>query len=239
MALNGYRDLNVRSSAPSIAEVVRRIITSRPILLDFICMDVVNYSALARKIREEVSSLLGKNVSVDAIKMALIRFAEKACPNREEMISKVKRVIERSSIELKSDIAVVTIRKEAVLINIDGIARLAARARFFQMAQGLRSFTIALSKEDLPDLIALVGKESVEDLQLNQVALLIVSPTEIISTPGVIAYITNLMAFNGINITHIVSCYRDTIIVVKREDALRAYEVIERALKSLSESSLS
>ena len=228
----------MRSTAPSIAEVVRRLVTSRPILLDFICMDVINYSALARKIKDEVSSLLGKNVSVDAIKMALIRFSERACPSREEVVNKIKKIIEKSSIELKSDIVVVTIRKEAVMINIDGIARLAARARFFQMAQGLRSFTIALSKEDLPDLIALVGKESIEDIQLNQVALLIVSPTEIISTPGVIAYLTNLMAFNGINITHIVSCYKDTIIVVRREDALKAYEVIERALKNLSPRSL-
>jgi len=223
----------VKSSAPSVAEVVRKIVMSRPILLDFICMDVVNFSALARKIKDEVSSLLGKNVSVDAIKMALIRFSEKVCPSREEVIAKVRKIIEKSSIELKSDIAVVTVRKEAVLINIDSIARLAARARFFQLAQGLRSFTIALSKEDLPDLIALVGKENVEDVQLNQVALLIVSPTEIISTPGVVAYITSLMAFNGINITHIVSCYRDTIIIVKREDALKAYEVLERALKNI------
>jgi len=200
-------------------------------LIDVMCLGIVNYTALARYIESDVNKIVDRKVSIDAIKMALIRFSEKICEAHESMYERARLVVEKSSLELKSDICVVTIRREAVMMNMERVAKLAAKTRFFQMTQGLKSFTIAISREDLDELIEIVGRENVEDLQLDQVAILIVSPMEIINTPGVVAFISTVLALNGINITHIVSCYRDTIIVVKRDDALRAYEVLENALR--------
>jgi len=52
-----------------------------------------------------------------------------------------------------------------------------------------------------------------------------------VQVQGVVAYLTYLMAYSGeINITQIMSCYTDTIFVVDRINALKAYDLIEERI---------
>ena len=67
----------------------------------------------------------------------------------------------------------------------------------------------------------------------DQSAIVIISPKQIIDVPGVIAYITDLLSSNGVNITQIISCYTDTLLIVDREDALKAYQILENKILSL------
>jgi len=47
-------------------------------------------------------------------------------------------------------------------------------------------------------------------------AITITTSLSITNTPGVIAYITALIARNGLNIEEISSCYTDTAIIMKK-----------------------
>ena len=64
----------------------------------------------------------------------------------------------------------------------------------------------------------------------GQSAVVIVSPREIITTPGFVAYITSLLARHQINITQIESCHTDTVLILDQENALRAFQILEEAL---------
>jgi hypothetical protein len=55
----------------SVAQLVREVIQMRPSLLDSLKMGIVNYSALARMLQEEIGE-----GSTEAIKAAVIRIAE-------------------------------------------------------------------------------------------------------------------------------------------------------------------
>ena len=73
----------------------------------------------------------------------------------------------------------------------------------------------------------------------DQAVLVIVSPKDVVEVPGFIAHVTGILASNGINISQIESVYTDTILVMKLDDALKAFqllrEAIEVAKKSIEE----
>jgi aspartokinase len=52
------------------------------------------------------------------------------------------------------------------------------------------------------------------------------SPEELEATPGVVAFLTTLLAEQNVNIIEFISCWTETIIVVEKKDSLKAYEVL-------------
>lgn len=82
---------------------------------------------------------------------------------------------------------------------------------------------------------AVVGSEAQErPAEINnQVLISLESPEDLESTPGVIAYITNILAGSDINITELISCREDTHLVVDREDATQAFEILENRLAGI------
>src|SRR5512137_2216807 len=64
----------------SIAEATRRVIWTRPSMIDALKQGVINYKALAENIYDEVKVLLQKKdselIALDSIQTALIRYAE-------------------------------------------------------------------------------------------------------------------------------------------------------------------
>lgn len=218
----------------SVAEAVRRIILMHPTLLDAIKMNVINYSALAERIYPEVLEATGRNrISLEAIKMALIRFSEDIKRKHKILEKIIKDVISESVLELKSDIIVLTTKQETLMDKLDKLMENVVRARFFQLTQGLRTFTLIFDKRILGKILKTIGEENIEILIDNQSAIILVSPKTVIEVPGVIAYMTSLLARRGINITQIISCHEDTILIVDREDASKAFSLIENIIFKL------
>ena len=61
----------------------------------------------------------------------------------------------------------------------------------------------------------------------KQLAVIIIkSPKEIESTSGVISYLYSLFGEHGINITETMSCWTDTIFVIKEEDVGKAMGIL-------------
>ena len=59
----------------SVAQAVEGIVKHKPYLSESLAAGIINISALARQIQEEVEKLLGKPVNAGAIVMALNRLA--------------------------------------------------------------------------------------------------------------------------------------------------------------------
>jgi len=216
----------------SIAEIVRRVITSHPSVIDCLCLGIVNFSALSRSILDEVRRAGGlEKTDENAVKMAIIRFSETLRRRRSSNEGMVRYILANSSMRLEMDVTVVTAEREAVLKNMGEIMGKAANARFFQLTQGTRTFTLAIAREISSYIVNLIGR--VAHRMDDQAAIILVSPKEIIDTPGVVSYITSILAWNGINISQIISCHTDTILIVSRDDAIKAYNVLEEIILRL------
>lgn len=223
-----------RSGDISIAEATRRVISNRPAIIDCIKLGIINYSALAELVRDDVNHILkGKEANVDAIKMALMRYSDELKYLKRLLEERVREVISESILELKNDLAVLTVKQDPFIRKLTELTLTIRNFRFFQITQGTSTFTLIIDQGSLNKVIEIVGKNNVTDILHEQSAIILISKPEIISTPGVVAYLTSLLADNGINITQIISCHMDTVLIVKREDALRAYKLLEEKILSL------
>jgi len=217
----------------SISKVVRDILLSHPSILDCIKLDIVNYTALARKLEPMVSKAMGRKVNVDAIKMALIRFSDEVKNTRDVLEERVRRVLAGSVITFQTDLTVITLKREVVVRVLSDLIKMVKSTRFFQLTQGLQTYTIIVASELEKKVLDLLGMENVEDILRDHSAIILISPLEIVRTPGIISYITSMLAFRGINITQIISCHKDTILVIDRRDALKAYQILEEIILNM------
>ena len=214
----------------SIAEVTRRILASHPSLLDALRLGVVNYSSLAEYIQGEVEAKLGRETKVEAIKIALIRYADELAKEKGILESIVADVVSKSVLELKNDLVVITAKTDAFLAALPKLLDAIHSARFVQITQGADAFTMVADLKTAERAKAALGEKNLLNVINDQSAIILVSPPEIITTPGVVAYVTYLLFSNGVNITQIISCHTDTIFIVNRDDALRAYSILERQI---------
>ncbi len=215
----------------SIAEATRRVVQVHPSILDGIKQGIVNYSALAELIRDRVLRLANrKSVQIDAIKMALMRYAEELKETRKVLEANISKIIAGSELELKNDVTVITVHQHALINKFNELTKFVEGSRFFQIIQGTKTFTIAAHQNLLPSIVELIEEKNIITTNKNQSALILISPPEIIETPGIVAYVSNLFATHNINITQFMSCHLDTIFIISRKDSITAYKLLEERI---------
>ena len=220
----------------SVAKIVKEIVLSRPAIKECLILDVINYSALARVILKELEKENIKT-SAGAVKMALIRIGEDLKKERAFFEEKIKNVVAKTVIELQSDLTVITAERRAVLNNLEQLFKVMENARFFQLTQGVETFTLVLSSEEKEKVLKIIQPKAIVDLIEEQTAIVLISPEEIIETPGIIAIMTSTLSSNGVNITQVISCHKDTIFVLNRRDAPKAYQILEDMILKMRKTS--
>jgi len=146
-------------------------------------------------------------------------------------------VVAKTVIELQSDLIVITAERRAVLNNLEQLFKVMENARFFQLTQGVETFTLVLSSEEKEKVLKIIQPKAIVDLIEEQTAIVLISPEEIIETPGIIAIMTSTLSSSGVNITQIISCHKDTIFVLNRRDAPKAYQILEDMILKMRKTS--
>lgn len=185
-----------------IAKTVRSHLQNKPYLLEALEKGIVNLSELARQIQKEL-----KIENTSAIKAALRRFAEDLQKHKQKREEKVLQVLKRSGIAVYDRKAVMITSKE--LNTKNGMK-----------VDLLGKFVYLLDRSDMPERISALVKHD------NCTMIVIHSPEELEATPGVVAFLTTLLAEQNVNIIEFISCWTETIIVVEKKDSLKAYEVL-------------
>jgi aspartokinase len=186
----------------TIAQDVRSYLRNKPYLLEALEKGIVNLSELSRQIQEEL-----KTANVSAIKAALRRFSADLQRHKQKREEKVLRLLKRSSIAVYDRKSVMITDKEIEKQN-------------GMKVDLLDKFVYLLDKSDLRKRInALVTHD-------NCTMVVIHSPKELEATPGVVAFLTTLLAEQDINIIEFISCWTETIIVVEKKDSLKVYEFL-------------
>ena len=214
----------------SIAEVVEELVIGDPVLRQCIARGAANYSRIARQLRRQVSRELGREVSIDSIKMALIRLAQRMSAG-EHPGDDVLRVLASSSIEVRTGVSILSLRLDALPRLYPLLPEIAPRARFFAVMHSVLAVTLAVDDTLVDRIVGEIGGDQILEMGRGYSAIVIVSPDDVMRVPGIIAYISNLLALNNINIVHIESCYTDTILIVDRHDMEKAFNLLMRHIE--------
>jgi aspartokinase len=192
----------IHSCIMTIAQNVRSHLRNKPYLLEALEKGIVNLSELSRQIQKEL-----KIDNTSAVKAALRRFSEELQRRKQKREEKVLQLLKRSGIAVYD-------RKSVMITNREMEAKNGMKVDL------LGKFVYLLDRSDVPERISALVKHD------NCTMAVIHSPEDLEATPGVVAFLTTLLAEQNINIIEFISCWTETIIVVEKKDSLKAYEVL-------------
>jgi aspartokinase len=196
--------INSDNGTKSVARLVREAIQMRPSLLDALKLGIVNYSALARMLQEEIGE-----GSTEAVKAAVIRIAEDLSKDRRLQEEEVRSILKESKVRLQDKIAVL-------------ISPIKLDIPYLVTAYLTDSYVYIVDQTTL-------SKNLDKQVQVmsNLVALVLLSPDRVETTPGFVAFVTQLLGGHDINIIEFISCFTNTIIVLDSKDALKAFSLLQ------------
>jgi hypothetical protein len=216
----------------SVADETRRYIESRPSIRDCLRYDIVNFTALARRIRAETGL-----PSQEAVEIACRRYRRQQ-PDDPAQDDLLRSVLRSSHIEIRTHVAVVTVRgdfpfpERTVLGSGDSVTK---RDRLVQLFQGSGAATILCGEETLSSVLTSVPRSSVLNIQHRLSVVSIRSPEEVMATPRVLGFLAEAIGRAGINCVEIVSVYTDTLFVVRVADAVRVFEILSELARGLDD----
>lgn len=212
----------------SAALLTREYIDHHPSLRDCLSKDIVNFSSLARLIMKE----LGLQ-NEEAILAAARRYAHEL--GKSDTEGAILSLLAESHLELKTRIGIITAKNDwHVLSHLEGpIWKTLQEKSTLQVIQGTNAITVITDDKHLDEVAAAVGKEYILKTRRDLVELSVKSPKRIEEVPGVVAYLSGMLAEQGINVLETVSCYTDTIFLLEKDDRLRAFEALSKRVEPL------
>ncbi|MCW4006845.1 MAG: ACT domain-containing protein [Candidatus Bathyarchaeota archaeon] len=184
------------------AKNVRDYLKNKPYLLEALEKGIVNLSELSRQIQQELQT-----GNTTATKAALRRYAEELQKHKQKREEKVLQLLKRSGIAVYDRKSVIITAKE-----------IATKSGMKVDLPG--KFVYLLDRADLPERISTLVKHD------NCTMIVVNSPEELEATPGVVAFLTTLLAEQNVNIVEFISCWTETVIVVEKVDSFKAYETL-------------
>lgn len=219
----------------SVSKIIQHLIDNDLSLQDALRRDYANYSAIARMLKPKVEETLGRKVKLES----LITSVKRAKANYKSHRENMTRIIAKSVIHLRTDVAKVSAEKtkrnlervRKVLTNFPG--------EFLQVLEGVSAITLIFDQKLFDNVYSVFRKEDILDERRNLAAIVVQSPREIIDTPGCVIAFYNPVSRRHINIEETMSCFTDTILVLRMEDVGKAFtaltDLIAEARKTVGE----
>ena len=199
----------------NITKLTENYILEHPSVKDCLKNGFINYSSLSRQIALDLNLSLKNNF--DAILIACRRFKRKL---KKEQVheNSILKVLKESKIEIKNKIIAIVLEKDIYFENLINLEKeIKKKKEIFRIIEGISAITI-ITVEDFLDLIKKYFKNKIIFENKNLAEITIKSPKEIETTPGTYAYVCSLFGENNINIVETLSCWTDTIFLVKEDD---------------------
>jgi flagellar motor component MotA len=111
---------------------------------------------------------------------------------------------------------------------------------FIQVSESISAITLIIDQRMLENVTTPFKGQIILEKEINLAAIIINSPEMIITTAGCLTAFYNQVSRRHVNIEDTVSCFTDTIIVVKMKDVGQAFaaltDLISNARKKFPES---
>ncbi len=215
----------------TIPETVEQIISASPFLEDALTEGIINYSALARKIRPEVERLLLKDVQTGAILMALRRLSKKFKPTNT-----LKKIIHSNNdLIVRSNLIEFVIPNTEFTIGMHkNLIKLAEQEEqyFMTITEGVFETTIIASSDLYNQIQEILPPEKIISQLTNLSSITIHLPTSNVYAPGLYYFFLKALAWEGINVIEVVSSYTELTIVLENKDVDRAFSVLKKSFSS-------
>lgn len=214
----------------TVSHIVQKVINEKIFILEAMNRGLISYGSLATQLKPEIEKELGKEVKTHAIVMALRRHAEQLKKKREIISFNYN-----SEIILKTDICEISVRRSLTLFN--KLKKLYDMVNFengdiLNIIHGRCEVSMITNERYWSNMYELLKVEKVLNVKKNLLSLTLTLPQDYVYTPGVMFKILRNFAWENINIFEIVSTDTELTFILDKNDAIKAYTVLEKLVRS-------
>lgn len=216
----------MKRTGVSIPDAVREIITRNRSVYDCMRMNIVNYSALAAQIREDVERETGRPANPNTIVVAIKRYADSF---RDDTRRPNPGVLKNARLSITG--SMLDIRLSAEELGMDPAAILSRFAaatdkyEFFRTADSVRF--LAEDIEAVRQVMEEISGRRPHRMGLARIKVTI--PPER-APPDTISYIAEILHSNGVELRNAFFSNDTTTLVLDERHAPRAYEILRSSI---------
>ena len=211
----------------SIGKITEDIINRSPFLREAMTENLVNISALARKIKPEIEELYGSEVKEGAIVMAIKR-----------MTPGLYHRLNLKIVNIMGDLGDFLVRsnlEDFTFENSDSLKKKQAdliqllegeNDSFYTISRGVTETTIVTNSSFTERLLQLLKDEKLKSHTKNLASITVKLPSVNTEIYGVYYYILKHLAWEGLNIVEIVSTANEFTVIFNQDDVDKAFKVL-------------
>ena len=215
-----------------VSDVVNQLVNRSPFLREAMADNLINASALARKLKPRVSAILKKEVQQGAILMAIKRLPNEAPTMKTRRLRDFLRKL--TDISVRSNLVDYTFRHSDTLLNKQGVLLGIISDHpnsFYTFSRGISETTILITEDLAEPLEELFRKETLLDKRIELASISLMLPEENRSLYGVYYAILKVLAWEGINLVELISTSNEFTVIVRQEDLEDAFRVLTELRK--------
>jgi hypothetical protein len=216
----------------SIGKITEDLINKSPFLRESMTENLINISALARKLQPDIEEIIGKEVKEGAIVMAIKRMTpglyHKLNVKIKNVLGDLGDFIVRSNLVdytfLNSDSLVARQSELMKIINAD-------HDGFFALCRGVSETSVITSLKYKETIERIFEGERIVNHDTNLASITVKLPKVNTEIFGIYYYILKQLAWEGINIIEVVSTANEFTAVVNQDDVDRAFKILMQLKK--------
>ena len=218
----------------SISKITEEIINRSPFLREAMTENLINVSALARKIIPEVEKMTNKEIKEGAIVMAIKRMTPGVYHKLDIKIKKVIGGI--GDFLVRSDLVDFTFENSESLRDCQNeLIKHTQNDKdsFFALCKGITETTYILNTKYADDVKRIFAKENSKGHNTDLSSITVKLPETNTETFGVYYYIMKHLAWDGINIEQVVSTANEFTVIVDSSDIDDAFKILMQLKRSI------
>lgn len=216
----------------TIGKITEDIINRSPFLRESLTENLINVSALARKIKPEIEERLRKDVKEGAIIMSIKRMSpgyyHKINMKIKNFMGTLGDFLVRSDLEdftfLNSD--TLTLKQSDMMKSLND-----EKDPFYTFCNGVNESTIITSVSVVNQVEEIFKEEKLLSRTKDLASITIKLPSVNTEISGIYYYILKHLAWEGLNIVEVISTSNEFTVVVKSDDIDAAFSVLMQLKK--------
>lgn len=214
----------------TISDQIKSFLDNDFIIRKCLFKNIVSLRALSRHI---IMKLGLKERNLDAVISAVRRYKK---IEKEESDDKLRKIFSKIKVITRSNIVDIRVQKNKR--SVDSISKLNSmvdieKGEIIRVIQAEQSITIIIDEKNLDKFYNIFNKNDIISLDKKLVEINLQFTQESQNIKGIVALVTSSLNAEGIIIVEIMSSAPELLIIVKKEDLLKALNVVDSLQSSV------
>ena len=210
--------------AQNITEQVKGFLDNDFIVRKCLFKNIVSLRALARHIILKVGL---KDSNLDAVISAIRRYKRE---ERDESDATLKKLFQKLKVTTRSNIVGIQVQKTRK--NLESISQLNSmigieKGEIIRVTQAEQSITLIIDDKNLDKFNNIFNKEVYISMTKNLVEVNLQFTEEAQNIKGIVSIVSSSLNAEGINIVEIMSSAPELLLMVKKEDLVKVFNVLD------------